>query len=242
MEDQPRTPAMKLLVEGSTERRVIPELVKAQGSSWPKAEIGSHVPYIDDSGGVANILRAGTLSSEFKATGLERLGVIVDANGNPSGRWDAIRQRCGSELPDMADLPEQVPEDGFVQQREDGSWFGVWIMPDNRHQGALEEFLLGLVPDDDAELMEYARQSVDGARERGASLRDVDVTKSVVHTWLAWQENPGSQLHQAITRRLLDPQHPQSRPFISWFSRLFEPSTSAAGVGDTREVCVSGVV
>jgi len=212
---------MKLLVEGSSELRVIPELVEAQGISWPESEIGSQVPYIDDSGGVANILKAGTLSGEFKASGLQRLGVIVDANGNPSGRWDSIRQRCGSELPDMADLPEQVPEDGFVQQREDGSWFGVWIMPDNRHQGALEEFLLGLVPDDADELVDYARHCVDGARERGATLRDADVTKSVVHTWLAWQEQPGPQLHEAVMRRLLDPRHPQSQQFISWFTRLF---------------------
>lgn len=221
---QPRTPAMKLLVEGATELRLIPELLKAQGISWDDAEVGSQVPDIRNFGGVTNILKSGALSVEFKATGLERLGVIVDANGNPSGRWDAIRQRCGSELPDMADLPEQVPEDGFVQQREDGSWFGVWIMPDNRHPGALEEFLLGLVPDDADELVEYARHCVDGARERGATLRDADVTKSVVHTWLAWQEAPGPQLHEAVMRRLLDPLHPQSQRFVSWFTRLFEPS------------------
>ncbi len=212
---------MKLLVEGSTELRVIPELVEAQGISWQEAEIGSQVPCIDDRGGLANILKAGTISAEFKASGLQRLGVIIDANGNPSGRWDAIRQRCESELPDMADLPEQIPEDGFVRQRQDGSWFGVWIMPDNRHQGALEEFLLGLVPDDDAELVEYAGHCVDGAQERGASLREVDVTKSVAHTWLAWQEEPGPQLHEAVIRRLLDPRHPQSQQFVSWLTQLF---------------------
>ena len=211
---------MKLLVEGSTELRLIPELLKAQGASWEETEVGSRVAYIDCRDGVTNILRAGTLSSEFKASGLERLGVIVDANGNPPGRWDAIRRRCETGLPDMADLPGQIPEDGFVRQRQNGSWFGVWIMPDNWHRGALEEFLLGLVPDDDAELVEFARICVDGARERGASLRDVDVTKSVVRTWLAWQEQPGPQLHEAVMRRFLDPRHPQSRQFISWFTRL----------------------
>lgn len=217
-----RTPAMKLLVEGSTELRLIPELIEAQGIAWDDDEVGGQVPCIDNLGGVEKILKAGTISAEFKASGIERLGVIVDANGNASGRWDAIRQRCQSELPDMADLPEQIPEDGFVRKRQDGSWLGVWIMPDNRHQGALEEFLLGLVPDDGAELVEYARHSVGGARERGAPLRDVDVTKSVVHTWLAWQQDPGPQLHEAVMRRVLDPQHPRSQPFIAWFTRLFE--------------------
>lgn len=221
---------MKLLVEGATELRLVPELVEAQDIPWNDADIGSRVPHIDDRGGVTNILKAGTISAEFKATGLERLGVIADANGDAPRRWEAIRQRCTSDLPDMGDLPEQIPEDGFVRQRPDGSRLGVWIMPDNRHRGALEEFLLDLVPDNATELVAYARQSVDGARERGASLRDVDVTKSVVHTWLAWQEEPGPQLHEAVARRLLDPRHPQSQPFISWFTKLFEPSLSTPGI------------
>ncbi|MDE0319198.1 MAG: hypothetical protein OXI97_04895 [Acidimicrobiaceae bacterium] len=221
---------MKLPVEGATELRLIPELVEAQGIPWNDADIGSRVPHIDDCGGVTNTLKAGTISAEFKATGLERLGVTVDANGDASGRWEAIRQRCASDLQDMGDLPEQIPEGGFVRQRPDGSWLGVWIMPDNRHRGALEELLLDLVPDNATGLVAYARQSVDGARERGASLRDVDVTKSVVHTWLAWQPEPGPQLHEAVARRLLDPRHPQSQPFISWLTRLFELSFSATGI------------
>lgn len=214
---------MKLLVEGPTELRLIPKLVEAQGITWTDAEVGSTVPYIDAFGGVENILKEGTVSAEFKASGLERLGVIVDANGNASGRWQAIRQRCESELPDIVDLPQQIPEAGFVRERQDGSWFGVWIMPDNRHRGALEEFLLGLVPSTGAELLEHAGRSVDRARDLGADVRDVEVTKSVVHTWLAWQREPGPQLHEAVMRRLLDPRHPQSRPFVSWFRRLFTP-------------------
>ena len=217
---------MKLLVEGATERRLIPQLMKAQGIAWDKADIGTRVPHIVSLGGVTNILKRGTFSTEFKSssfksTSLERLGVIVDANGNAPGRWEAIRQRCASDLPDMGDLPEQIPAEGFVRQRADGSWLGVWIMPDNRQQGAAEEFLLDLVPDGATELVEYAKRCVDEARQRGASLRDEDVTKSVVHTWLAWHEEPGPQLHEAVMRRLLDPQHPQSQPFISWFTRLF---------------------
>lgn len=222
---------MKLLVEGATELRLIPQLMKARGIPWDDADIGTRVPRIVSLGGVTNILKRGAFSTEFKSssfksTSLERLGVIVDANGNASGRWEAIRQRCASDLPDMGDLLEQIPAEGFVRQRADGSWLGVWIMPDNRQQGAVEEFLLDLVPDGATELVEYARHSVEGARERGAPLRDVDVTKSVVHTWLAWQEEPGPQLHEAVMRRLLDPQHPQSQAFVSWLSRLFEPSYS----------------
>ena len=214
---------MKLLVEGATEERLIPELVEAQRIRWTEAEVGDKVPYIDDVGGVENILKSGTISAEFKASGLRRLGVIVDANGNASGRWQSIRRRCESELPDMVGLPERIPEAGFVRERQDGSWFGVWIMPDNRSSGALEEFLLGLVPSTGEELLTHARSSVDRARELGAELREVDVAKSVIHTWLAWQRDPGPQLHEAVKRRLLDPRHPASQLFVSWFRSMFLP-------------------
>lgn len=163
---------MKLLVEGATEERLIPELVEAQGTAWTGSAVGTTVPFIDDFGGVDNILKAGTISAEFKASGLRRLGIIVDANGDMAGRWQAIRRQCESELPDMADLPDQIPETGFARERQNGSWFGVWIMPDNRASGALEEFLLALVPNTGEALLAHAERSVDRARELGAGLSE----------------------------------------------------------------------
>lgn len=70
-------------------------------------------------------------------------------------------------------------------------------------------------------IKELARESVQAARAIGAPVRDHDVTKSTAHTWLAWQENPGLQLHIAVKNRVLDANHPESAPFVSWFQRLF---------------------
>ncbi|MBD2171263.1 DUF3226 domain-containing protein [Anabaena sp. FACHB-709] len=46
--------------------------------------------------------------------------------------------------------------------------------------------------------------------------------KAKIHTWLTWQEEPGRQLHQAITYKILNPQHPKAQTFVKWFKTLYE--------------------
>ncbi|WP_375493755.1 DUF3226 domain-containing protein [uncultured Nostoc sp.] len=43
-----------------------------------------------------------------------------------------------------------------------------------------------------------------------------------MYTWLAWQEEPGRQLHQAIKYGILNPEHPKAQTFVTWFKTLYE--------------------
>lgn len=45
--------------------------------------------------------------------------------------------------------------------------------------------------------------------------------KAVIHTWLAWQEEPGTALGQAITKRYLDPSRDPAPAFRNWLLELF---------------------
>ena len=42
-----------------------------------------------------------------------------------------------------------------------------------------------------------------------------------MHTWLAWQEEPGIPLGLAVTKRYLDVDHVLARQFLQWLQRLF---------------------
>ena len=95
-------------------------------------------------------------------------------------------------------------------------------MPDNRFSGMLENFLVQLIPENARDLFEVAENCVAEAKQRGAPFKDVHRTKAAVHTWLAWQDEPGKQLHQAVDHRVLDPEKPESQPFVDWFRQLFE--------------------
>ena len=140
--------------------------MRANDVSWSDDAVGVDVPLIESVGGVNNVLRRGAISTEAKSSRLRILGIIVDANGDAQQRWIAVRNRCSTELPDLPPLPDQVPSSGFLCSRSDGFEFGVWIMPDNQHQGALEHFLLGLVPSD-ARWHVFADRSSPRRRSRG---------------------------------------------------------------------------
>ncbi len=71
-------------------------------------------------------------------------------------------------------------------------------------------------------LYEIAGTCVAEAKRNGAPFKDVHRTKAEIHTWLAWQDEPGKQLHQAVHHRVLDPAKPESRSFVNWFRQLFD--------------------
>lgn len=208
--------AKKLLVEGGTDKRVIPYLIEANGVDW-EAD-GTPIVHIDDLGGVDELLKPGLLEAELRASGLEALGAIVDANGDAKARWNQVRARCSSEFPE---LPALIPAGGLLEAHPDGQRFGVWIMPDNRFSGMLEDFLAALIPEESRPLHELAKESVSRAAECDAPFQSVHRTKAEIHTWLAWQDEPGKQLHQAVHHRVLDPNMPESQSFVAWFRDLY---------------------
>ena len=203
-------------MEGATELRVIPELMEANGVAWDLD--GEPVVHIEPNNGVEELLKKGVIESELGASGLQALGVVIDANGDAERRWTQMRNRCRYAF---ERLPDEIPENGLEVDHRGGARFGVWIMPDNRFCGMLEDFLIRLIPDEFGPLHDLARSCVAEAARSGASFRGVHKKKAEIHTWLAWQDEPGRQLHQAVHYRVLDPRKPDSRPFVNWFRHLF---------------------
>lgn len=207
----------KLLVEGKTEQLVIPFLMEANGVPWPDDPLDWPV-FIEDMGGVSEILKPGVIEGDLVASELEALGLVVDADSDPAARWDELRDLLGEEF---ADLPGQIPAEGLEVVHRRGPRFGVWIMPDNRFDGMLEDLLVQLIPDESSPLFELAQNCVREARCNHAPFKDVHEGKAEVFTWLAWQDPPGLRLHEAVQHRVLDPREPGSKPFVNWFKSLF---------------------
>jgi hypothetical protein len=207
----------KLLVEGETDKRVIPYVMEAHGVTWP-SEPAEYPVFIEAYGSVDEILKAGVVEGEIRASGLEALGVVVDADGDAAARWEDLRTWCANEF---TELPKKIPAAGLVVAHSGGPRFGIWIMPDNRLTGMLEDWLVQLIPEASEPLYELARNCVADSKCRGAPFREVHRTKAEIHTWLAWQDEPGLRLYDAVTQRVLDPKGPESGPFVSWFRSLF---------------------
>lgn len=206
-----------LLVEGKQDRFVIPYLIEANGVDWGSKK--NPTVYIRDYDGYSQLIDPIEIYTAFQESGLVALGLMIDADDNPVGRWQSVRQACLRSIPD---IPEKLPDSGLIHTTQDGKKFGVWIMPDNQTRGMLETFLAYMIPDESELFWKYAQEVVSEAKNKGAPFIDAHVHKAYIYTWLAWQNPPGRQLHNAIMERILNPQHPNARIFVNWFKTLYD--------------------
>ena len=146
------------------------------------------------------------------------VGFLLDSDGEPRNRWRAVCDRLRVfEL----DLPDEIPPEGFVGDvTEFGAHVGVWLMPDNRREGALEQFLEELDDDDDA-LFPIAERSTAEATRNGAEFPVAQHRKAVLHAWLAWQKAPGLPYGTTIKAQFFRDDRPAALAFVEWYKRVF---------------------
>jgi hypothetical protein len=152
----------------------------------------------------------------------ERIGLVVDADEDISARWDAIINRlCSSGKYDCKNL--SLPEDGLVLNptSEDDPVIGVWIMPNNKLPGMLEDFVATLSGPNDP-LMAKADDVLNELEsEKIQKYKHVHRAKAKIHSYLAWQDEPGKPMGVSITAHVLNPESPSGVKFLEWLKRLF---------------------
>ena len=101
---------------------------------------------------------------------------------------------------------------------------GVWIMPDNRINGMLEDFVVYMIPDyANDPLLKKTDEVLAELESNGLNAyKTVHHAKARLHTWLAWQDEPGTPMGTAITRQLLSTDGELCSTFIRWLELLFE--------------------
>lgn len=218
---KPKQNPRRLLVEGKRERLFLSELIERNGYRWEDADYGYAV-YIKELDGVESLLRPRAIRTEARDSAVSTLGIIVDADADPSARWRALRRRC-LEHEEYADqIPEMPPPGGLILD-DVRPRLGIWLMPDNVIDGDLERFSSLLVRDVHEPLWDFAKQAVHQAKIlHGAPYGDGEAHKANIYTYLAWQNDPRKQLHEALRDEVLDPRSPQSATFVDWFVRLHD--------------------
>jgi hypothetical protein len=172
---------------------------------------------IRDEGGFERLLAR--LSVHLKpGTDLERIGIVVDADANVKIRWQSLRgtlNRAG-----YASAPDEPDPAGSIVDHEFLPRVGVWIMPNNTLPGMLEDYLRLLVPAGDL-LFERASRCVGDIPAEERRFAEQHSMKALIHTWLAWQEDPGTPLGLAITKSYFESDGPHVKAVLAWLSRLF---------------------
>jgi hypothetical protein len=149
------------------------------------------------------------------------LGVLVDADTDLEARWQQLKgilTPLGYEMPDEPDASGSI-----IKSDKQETIIGIWIMPNNQVPGMLEDFAEILIPANDSAIP-FATKAVDEVkREAVAKFSDIHRSKALIHTWLAWQDDPGTPMGLAITKSYLDHNHELCVLFVHWLNRLFNP-------------------
>lgn len=212
-----------LLVEGPEDAYVVKHLCDFYGLA-SKVVLKRHTVFaeginIKDEEGVDNLLK--NLTRWLRGSAVQQLGIVVDADSSSRDRWKAIRNvliKAGYEdriLPNTPDPNGTI----ILHPTQQVGTIGVWLMPDNVAAGMLEDFISRLIQPSDP-LWSRAVQVVDQIPL--AEWRFNQATKAYIHTWLAWQEEPGKPMSVAIhPKHYLDAQAPVAQTFENWLWRLF---------------------
>lgn len=204
----------RVLFEATEDLQAVTELLRKRklryspGTSWPYFDI-------EHGGGFPQCLEAlpDLLAHPIR---YHRIGIVIDAETGFAERAKAL----AAKLREFG-VPEEIPP-GSVAEMPNGQTLGVWIFPNNRERGELEDFLRPALRDDG--LWPWAEKAVSRAVEKGA--RTKNRLKSELRTWLAWQEDPGISDGTALAQTLFDPNDPALAAFVAWFLELFPPDSA----------------
>ncbi len=145
----------------------------------------------------------------------EVIGVILDADQNIDERYQEIK----AKVADFYNLPKNMPKDGLVHLEKGLPKLGIWIMPNNQDNGALEEFYLELATDIDTAFIDNTIQEAE--KKELTSFKSQHRKKAIMHTYFAWQDTPGMPLHAAINKIVLDNNAEIAHVFKGWLISLF---------------------
>ncbi len=150
------------------------------------------------------------------------IGIILDTDkpkDNPSvaARLDSIKSKLKDYSYQFPSIPN--PNGTIVTGSEGEPKLGFWLMPNNQDIGMLEDFCADLA---DLESLEFAKECVNQAVVKQVStFKNAHLSKAVIHTYLAWCDEPGYPLGKAITGQSLRPHSDIAIRFAEWLTLLF---------------------
>lgn len=203
----------KLLVEGNDDQHVIWSL--CQHHSLPESFD------VIDCGSIESVLKRFELSINENASSIHTIGLVIDADADLNNRWAQIKSKinhCGGY-----EIMNDLPAGGLIIHSNEPykPVIGVWIMPNNNVNGMLEDFVACLASENDP-VMTFVENCLENLENDKKNLyKPIHRAKAKIHTYLSWQEDPGTPMGLAITKRYLNPNSPNCEVFVDWLKKLF---------------------
>lgn len=161
------------------------------------------------------------IERDIKVSGRDTVGIVADANDDLNARWQAVTDRIrraglGIDPPTHPD-----PAGTIIREAARRPRVGIWLMPDNRSSGELEDFVAKMIPSDDT-VWPLAQKYIDGIPRSDREFAEGKIQRARVHAWLAAREDP-RQMGTAIHAGDLNVDVPPCQAFVAWLLQLFAP-------------------
>ncbi|MCY4288393.1 MAG: hypothetical protein OXC63_07370 [Aestuariivita sp.] len=196
-----------LLVEGRDDEKVIEYLLKSKTLNYPFR--------IENKNGFHNLRQS--LPNHIKTSEVKVVGIVADANDNLNDRWKSISNQIAKA---ECEVPSKPEPDGTIFSDWKGTRIGVWIMPNNKCNGELEDFIRDMIFEDDP-VLPLAKGYIDNIPEKNCKFSSKKRVRAYVHAWLATCEEP-RPMGLAILTGDLNKDAGGANQFIDWLRELFQ--------------------
>jgi hypothetical protein len=156
------------------------------------------------------------------------LAIVADMDLDNDRRWLSLRETL--EANRYPNIPAALPLEGLVESPPGAPALGVWLMPDNATEGMTETFAGKFVAREDPGWL-HAQSVIANLPDTARQFQERHNDKALLHTWLAWQEEPGCRTGTAVSRQLLRADRPAAVQFVDWVEQFradFRPSPPSA--------------
>ncbi len=215
--------ARLLLVEGQDDKHVLWQICR-RAASFSVHREGYDMSVtlrqaetafgIAEKGNFSAVLEA--IETEIFPRGRQALGIVVDADRQPEQRWAELKAAFPAAVP----LPDAPDPAGIVLPEQLGQpRVGVWMMPDNRSPGELEDFVKQMIPPT-APVWAAAQRYIDDIQPDDRKFAPEKTDKAKLYAWLSTLKEP-ARMGAAIHARDLETNGSLCQTFVHWLQRLF---------------------
>lgn len=214
-----------LLVEGQDDKHMVGQLCEKRSDLFHAERSGhdfsailksnSQTFVIKDKDSQSKLLEA--IYNEVKVSGRQVLGIVLDADRDLQDCWAKLKEhfsRAEVQLPS-----EPSPIGTIVWEQDYRPRVGIWLMPDNKSQGELEDFALRMVSCDDP-IWPLSRSYIENIPEGDRKFEVAKADKAKLHAWLAARREPG-RMGAAVGSGDLETNGSLCDEFFAWLVKLF---------------------
>lgn len=151
-------------------------------------------------------------------TDISTIGIVIDADIDIEQKWEKLKGIITNAgyIP-----PTKLDYNGLIIEKDNLPRLGIWIMPNNNEKGMLEDFIKHLIPKDDL-LLKHVNDSLNKIEKESLNkYKAIHKAKARIHTWLAWQETPGTPMGLAIKKTYLNTNNELCLLFVKWINKLY---------------------